>query len=84
MSRGQPQDLIQSVRAVKRARSDVCLARQRRASRLESMERQKQLLWALEGCAASLARHGHPVPYRMRSDIAMYRTLLISRIHADA
>ncbi len=81
MSQAQPHDLIQSLQAVRVARSDVCIARTRQASRLQAMEQQQELLCALQDCAASLARHGHPVPYRMRSDIAMYRTLLTSGRH---
>ena len=85
MSQGQPQDLIRSLQAVKRAKSDVGLARHQPGSRSEeSMVPQRELLWALETCASSLASHGHPVPYRMRSDIRMYRALLLPRRHAGA
>ncbi len=39
------------------------------------MSEQRQLLAALEAYAVALTRHGHPMPYRMRSDLSMYRAM---------
>lgn len=41
----------------------------------ESTQAQATLLTALEACAAALASAGHPVPYRMRDELAMRRRL---------
>jgi hypothetical protein len=40
-----------------------------------SQSEQRELLAALAAYAAALTRLGHPVPYRMRSELAMYRAM---------
>ena len=75
MSQGQSYDLTESLRAVNQARSDLGLARTQRALPGVATSEQRRLLTALEGYAAALAGHGHPMPYRMHSELAMYRAM---------
>ena len=75
MSPGQSHDLMMSLRTVNRARSMLDLARTQRALRGVATSEQRQLLAALEGYAFALTSHGHPMPYRMRSELAMYRAM---------
>lgn len=75
MSHGQSHDLTVSLQALNRARSNLDLARTRGASREVITPEQRLMLAALEGYAVTLASHGHPMPYRMRSELAMYRTI---------
>lgn len=79
MGQGQSQDLKVSLGAVTQARSLLERARTRGASRDVVSAEQRQLLVALEGYAATLARHGHPMPYRMRSELAIYRGMFDPR-----
>ena len=76
MSHGESHDLTVSLHAVHRARSMLDLARtQEGLSRAAITLEQRRLLEALEGHAVNLASHGHPMPYRMRSELAMYRAM---------
>jgi hypothetical protein len=75
MSQGQSQDLMVSLRAVTEARSALERARTRGAPRDVTSAGQRRLLTALEDYAVALARHGHPMPYRMCSELAMYRAM---------
>ena len=75
MSQGQAHDLRVSLRAVNRARSMLDLARTQAGVREATTPQQRQLLAALEGYAVVLTSHGHPMPYRMRSEMVMYRAL---------
>ena len=75
MSQGQPHDLMVSFRAVTRARSMLDLARMQGSLPGVAASEQRQLLAALEGYAVALTSHGHPLPYRMRSELAMYRAM---------
>jgi hypothetical protein len=81
MSHGQSQDLTLLLRAVNQARSTLDLARiQMRGS---ATPEQRGLLTALEGYADALTSHGHPLPYRMRTELALYRAIFNStRRHA--
>ena len=63
------------LRAVTRARAALDLARTQGSSRAMSQSEQRELLAALAAYAAALTRLGHPVPYRMRSELAMYRAM---------
>ena len=76
MSHGESHDLETSLRAVTRARSVLDLARTQSRFRGVVTAQQRELLAALEGYAAALTVHGHPMPYRMRSELAMYRAML--------
>lgn len=61
--------------AVRRARAAIDLARQQGSSRAMAHSEQRELLAALAAYAVALTRIGHPVPYRMRSELAMYRAM---------
>ena len=74
MSHGESHDLTESLRAVITARSVLDQARTQ-GSRTEVTLEQRRLLAALEGHAVNLASHGHPMPYRMRSELVMYRAI---------
>jgi hypothetical protein len=76
MGHGQSHDLMLSLRAVNEARSTLDLARTHTGG-VASRE-QRGLLTALEGYAEALTIHGHPMPYRMRSELAMYRAMFSS------
>lgn len=75
MSQGQSHDLMMSLRAVSRARSTLDSARTQRSLRGAATSEQRMLLAALEGYAVALTICGHPMPYKMRGELAMYRTL---------
>ncbi|MGH2896657.1 MAG: hypothetical protein ACRDPM_25785 [Solirubrobacteraceae bacterium] len=75
MNHGQSHDLTVSLRAVNRARYTLDLARTQSALREVVTMEQRQLLVALEGYAVALSGHGHPMPYRMHSELAMYRAM---------
>ncbi len=75
MSHGQSHDLTMSLRAVNRARSHADLARTQGSAHGVASSAQRRLLTALEGYAVALTSHGHPMPYRMRSELAMYRAI---------
>lgn len=79
MSHGQSHDLMLSLRAVNEARSTLDLARTQ--TRGVATPEQRGLLKALENCAEELIGHGHPMPYRMRSELAMYRAMFSSTRH---
>lgn len=79
MSHGQAHDLMVSLQAVNRARSVLDLARAQGSLRGVTTWEQRQLLGALESYAVALTSHGHPMPYRMRSELAMYRTMFPTR-----
>jgi hypothetical protein len=73
-------DLSALLRAVCAARSDVDDVRRAKAppgSAAVAAE-QRLLLAALEQYAAALTRHGRPMPYRMRDEMAMYRAMFSS------
>ena len=53
----------------------IDLARQQGSSRAMAQSEQRELLAALAAYAVALTRIGHPVPYRMRSELAMYRAM---------
>ena len=78
MSHGQSHDLAVSLRAVNKARSTLDLARTQRSLRGVATLEQRRLLAALEGYAGALTSHGHPMPYKMRSELAMYRVMFNS------
>jgi hypothetical protein len=63
------------LRAVTRARAALELARTQGSSRAMARPEQRELLAALAAYAVALTRLGHPVPYRMRSELAMYRVM---------
>lgn len=75
MGQGQSQDVMVSLRAVNRARSTLDRTRTQGHSRGAATAEQRMLLAALEGHAVVLARHGHPMPYRMHLELAMYRAI---------
>jgi hypothetical protein len=75
MSHAQLHDLGDSLRAVNRARSSLYLARTQGSLRVAVTTAQRGLLAALERYAAALNSHGHPMPYRMRSELDMYRAM---------
>ena len=75
MSHGQSHDLRVSLREVTRARSVLDVARTQRSLRGVATMEQQGLLAALEGYALALTSHGHPMPYKMRSELAMYRAM---------
>ena len=64
MSHGESHDLVVALQAVNRARSMVESARTRRVVERMVTSEHWRLLAALEGYAAILASHGHPMPYR--------------------
>jgi hypothetical protein len=51
----------------------------RSSSQWVTTPEQRRLLAALEGYANALTRHGLPMPYRMRSELAMYRAMSIPK-----
>lgn len=70
------------LRAVSAARAAVEAARHATAlsgSSLAVAQQQRLLLATLERYAAALAQHGRPVPYRLRDEMAMYRTMFSIR-----
>jgi len=75
MGHRQPYDLTVSLRAVTNARSSLDLARAQRSLPGVASAEQRRLLAALEGHAVALTSHGHPMPYRMHSELAMYRAM---------
>ena len=75
MGHRQPYDLTVSLRAVTNARSSLDLARAQRALPGVATSEQRHLLRALEDYADALTSHGHPMPYRMHSELAMYRAM---------
>jgi len=75
MSQVQSHDLMVSLGAVTRARAMVDLARVQGSLQGVATVEQRRLLAALEGYAVTLASHGHPVPYRMRDELAMYQAM---------
>lgn len=61
-----------------KARSTLESARtQRSLPGVASLE-QRGLLKALEEYAVALTSQGHPMPYRMRNELVMYRTMFDS------
>jgi hypothetical protein len=79
MNHGQSNDLRVSLGAVTRARSLVEVARTQGSLRGVVIDEQRRLLAALEGYAVTLASHGHPVPYRMHCELAMYQAMFNPR-----
>ena len=75
MSKGQSHDLMVSLRAVNRARSTLDWTRAQSRSRGAATAEQRMLLAALEGYAVVLTSYGHPMPYRMHNELAMYRAI---------
>ncbi len=77
VTREQSPDLSMLWRALVEARADVGRARGERATPGWSAvtAEQRLLLAALESYAAALTQHGHPVPHRLHSELAMYRTM---------
>ena len=75
MTHGQSHDLTDSLRRVNQARSNLDLARTQKAVHGVVTTEQRHLLSALEGYAAALTSHGHPMPYRLHSELAMYRSM---------
>jgi hypothetical protein len=51
------------------------LARTQGSSRAMARSEQRELLAALAAYAAALTRLGHPVPYWMRNELAMSRSM---------
>ena len=74
MMGGQSFELEFLLRAVTRARAALDLTRTEGSRALAESE-QRELLAALAAYAAALTRLGHPMPYRMRSELAMYRAM---------
>ena len=74
-------DLSALSRAVAVARSDLGRARSANGAlgSASVATEQRQLLTALERYAAALDHHGSPLPYRMRDEVAMYRTMFDPR-----
>ena len=75
MTGGQSFELKVLLRAVTRARVALELTRKQGSSREMVQSEQRELLAALAAYAVALTRLGHPVPYQMRSELAMYRAL---------
>jgi hypothetical protein len=77
MTNQQSHDLPALLRAVNTARSDVEAARRTRAApgTVPAAAEQRLLLEALERYVDGLAQHGQPVPYRLRDEMALYRSM---------
>jgi hypothetical protein len=75
MRGGQSFELEVLLRAVTRARAALELARTQGSSRAMAQSEQRELLAALAAYAVALTRLGHPVPYRMRNELAMYQAM---------
>ena len=75
MSHGQSFELEVLLRAVTRARAALELTRSQGTSREMAQSDQRELHAALAAYAVALTRLGHPVPYRMRNELAIYRAL---------
>jgi hypothetical protein len=69
--------LTELLRAVIDARREVddTRRRQARAGSPVALEKQQELLSALEDYSTELARRGQPLPYRLRDEVAMYRSM---------
>lgn len=74
-------DLPTLLRAVAKARGDVHDARRRQSSpgAPAAEVTQRELLRALQSYAAELNRRGQPLPYRLRNEVTMYRSMFQSR-----
>ena len=80
MSRGESRDLAVALQAVNTARSILDRTRTRRSTpQVAATLEQWRLLTALEGYDAALTSHGHPMPYKMRRELAMYRAMFTPR-----
>lgn len=77
MTRAQSPDLPMLWHALVEARTEVGRARGERATPGYSAAdaEQRSLLVALESYTAALTQHGHPVPHRLHSELAMYRNM---------
>jgi hypothetical protein len=77
----QPTDLPELLNAVGIARRNVETARRGRAAPGTSAAdaEQRLLLVAIEEYAAGLAEHGSPMPYRLRDEMALYRSMFAIR-----
>lgn len=76
MTDQQAWDLSTLLEAVCMARAEVEGARRARAPGSAAVAaEQRLLLAALERYAAALNHHGRPMPYRMRDEMAMYRSM---------
>ena len=73
--RGGSFELAVLLSAVTRARAALGLTRNDGSSRTMAQYEQRELLAALAAYAVALTRLGHPVPYRMRSELAMYQAM---------
>jgi hypothetical protein len=78
MRGGQAFELEVLLRAVTRARDALERARTQGSSRATAQSEQRELLAALAAYAVALTRLGHPVPYRMRNELALYRAMFDS------
>ena len=74
MRGGQSFELDVLLRAVSRARAALDLTRTQ-GSRAMAQSEQRELMAALAAYVLALTRLGHPVPYRMRSELAMYQAM---------
>ena len=81
MTKQQAPDLPALLKAVGDARSEVEVARRGRAApgSTPAAAEQRLLLAALEKYAAGLEHHGRPMPYRLRDEMAMYRSMFSIR-----
>ena len=75
MSHGQSFELEVLLRALTRARTALEWTRTQ-ATRGLAQSEQRELLAALAAYTVALTRLGHPVPYRMSREMAMYEALL--------
>lgn len=74
MTQPQSHDLEASFEDVRRARS--ALEQVRLRGPVQGAAPQQRQLWAaLEKCAVALTSLGHPTPYRMQAELAMYRAM---------
>lgn len=79
-------DLAARLRAVNAARTTMADARRVVASPNSqgATNAQRDLLAALEAYVAALQRRNQPVPYRVRDELALYRSLFHSTRRAPA
>ena len=75
MRSGKSFELEVLLRAVTRARAALDLTRTQGSSREMTQSEQRELLAALAAYVVALTRLGHPVPYRMRNELAMYQAM---------
>jgi len=75
MQGGQAFELEVLLRAVIKARAALDLARAQGSSPAMIQSERRELQAALAAYAVALTRLGHPVPYQMRNELAMYQAM---------